>query len=321
MQSDGNLVVYQNGNDALATFTSGDNHLVMQTDGNLVVYNTGGLAQWDSGTAGNGFYAVIQADSNFVIYSPSNGAQWDYGSGLLTPVSTSSVGQKIVDHGGLTGRNPVLLCRRQPVRAHQDRMLEWRGYDCTGLDMYAVYQATGIVLPHSGAQGADGGGTRITSEAALEPGDLVFFGGTYDDFVHSGIYAGGGEFWDANDYGIPVQEHSLAWETSGAGALAFVGGGQLLTPRTTPTSERSAVHRWTSPQLHLAFTEQWPAGFGSPRRTRRPKADPRSSKSPPTNASLRIIRTQVTSLVCVASPVTTDETFDLVSGGRYQRRD
>jgi hypothetical protein len=31
-------------------------------------------------------------------------------------------------------------------------------------------------------------------------------------------------FWDANDYGIPVQEHSIAWETSGSGGLAFVGG-------------------------------------------------------------------------------------------------
>ena len=195
MQSDGNLVVYQNGNALWATFTSGDNHLVMQTDGNLVVYNTGGLAQWDSGTAGNGFYAVIQADSNFVIYSPSNGAQWDYGSGLLTPVSTSSVGQKIVNAAASQAGIQYCFAGGNQFGPTKTGCSSGVGYDCTGLDMYAVYQATGIVLPHSGAQGADGGGTRITSEAALEPGDLVFFGGTYDDFVHSGIYAGGGEFW------------------------------------------------------------------------------------------------------------------------------
>src|SRR5882757_7084225 len=31
------------------------------------------------------------------------------------------------------------------------------GFDCTGLTIYAVFQATGILLPHNGAQGV---GTR-----------------------------------------------------------------------------------------------------------------------------------------------------------------
>ncbi len=93
-------------------------------------------------------------------------------------------------------------------------------FDCTGLTMYAVYQATGIVLPHSGAQGTTGG-QRIYHQSELQPGDLVFFGGSYGSFEHAGVYAGNGEFWDANNWGVPVQKHSLAWEEHG---LPFVGG-------------------------------------------------------------------------------------------------
>jgi cell wall-associated NlpC family hydrolase len=226
MQGDGNLVLYHDGSALWSTGTSGSNfHLSMQGDGNLVVYSAGGVAQWNSGTSGADFYAVIQVDSNFVIYSPTNGAQWDYGSGLLSSGGGgTSTGQKIVNAAASQAGVQYCFDGGNQFGPTSTGCASGVGFDCTGLTMYAVYQATGIVLPHSSAQGADGGGTEITSQSALEPGDLVFFGGTYDDFEHSGIYAGGGLFWDANDYGIPVQEHSIAWETSGSGGLAFVGG-------------------------------------------------------------------------------------------------
>jgi hypothetical protein len=224
MQGDGNLVLYQGGTALWATYTSGDNHVIMQGDGNLVVYSANGVAQWNSGTSGANFYVVIQVDSNFVIYSPTNGAQWDYGSGLISSGGGSSVGQKIVNAAASQAGIQYCYGGGNQFGPTSTGCSSGVGYDCTGLTMYAVYQATGMVLPHSSAQGADGGGTEITSESALEPGDLVFFGGTYDDFEHAGIYVGGGLFWDANDYGIPVQEHSISWETSGSGGLPFVGG-------------------------------------------------------------------------------------------------
>ncbi|HEX8753209.1 MAG TPA: NlpC/P60 family protein [Solirubrobacterales bacterium] len=92
------------------------------------------------------------------------------------------------------------------------------GFDCTGLTIYAVYQATGKVLSHDGHQGTEGG-QRIYNESELQPGDLVFFGGTFENFDHAGVYAGGGKIWDALNYGIPVQEHTLAQV-----GLPFVGG-------------------------------------------------------------------------------------------------
>jgi hypothetical protein len=222
MQGDGNLVLYHSGSALWATFTGGPNfHLSMQGDGNLVVYSAGGVAQWNAGTSGSGLYAVIQVDSNFVIYSPTNGARWDYGSGLLSSGGGgTSTGQKIVNAAASRAGIQYCLGGGNQFGPTAIGCSSGVGYDCTGLTMYAVYQATGIVLAHNGSQGLDGG-TQITSASALQPGDLVFFGGSYSSFEHSGVYAGGGLFWDANDYGRPVQEHSMAWEEY---AYNFVGG-------------------------------------------------------------------------------------------------
>lgn len=99
------------------------------------------------------------------------------------------------------------------------------GFDCSGLALYAVYQATGIVLPHGSGMQAVNGGQVILDQSDLQPRDLVFFGGgSLANFEHVGIYAGGGEMWDANDFNVPVQEHSLTWEETGPDGLAFDGG-------------------------------------------------------------------------------------------------
>ena len=86
------------------------------------------------------------------------------------------------------------------------------GYDCMSLAQFAVYQGTGhaVALPSNGTQ-LKGVGTFIppqSTEAAdvseLKPGDVVFFGGSIDNYHHSGIFAGNGELWDALDDNIPV---------------------------------------------------------------------------------------------------------------------
>lgn len=96
------------------------------------------------------------------------------------------------------------------------------GFDCSGLALYAVYQVTGITLPHGAGMQSGPGGQVISSQSGLQPGDLVFFGGgSLANSEHVGVYAGGGMMWDANDYNVPVQEHSLAWEEA---AFSFDGG-------------------------------------------------------------------------------------------------
>jgi NlpC/P60 family len=92
-----------------------------------------------------------------------------------------------------------------------------KGFDCMSVAQFAVYQATGIVLPGDGSQ-PSGVGQFIAPEATIAqdtadllPGDVVFWGGTIDAFQHSGVYAGNGEVWDAVDVNIPVQTHTMSY--------------------------------------------------------------------------------------------------------------
>jgi hypothetical protein len=82
------------------------------------------------------------------------------------------------------------------------------GFDCTGLTLYAVYQATGILLPHGVGQNSAPGGTPV-ARSELQPGDLVFFGPSLAHYTHAGVYAGGGKMWDAQTEHVPVALHSL----------------------------------------------------------------------------------------------------------------
>jgi hypothetical protein len=109
------------------------------------------------------------------------------------------------------------------------------GFDCTGLTLYAVYQATGKDLSHDGRQATEGG-QIIHNTSELLPGDLVFFGGSLNNFEHAGVYAGGGKIWDALNEGIPVQLHTLAQV-----GLPFVGGARYWSGGGGPLAEGSFV--------------------------------------------------------------------------------
>ncbi len=116
-----------------------------------------------------------------------------------------------------------------------------KGYDCMSLPVYAVWQATGITLPSNGTQ-PSGVGTFIPPgnapyTAALLPGDVVYWGGTIDDYHHSAVYAGNGEVWDDFAPGSRVQLHTMAFlEQSYTydGAYRFWNGGQSVTPPPPP---------------------------------------------------------------------------------------
>jgi hypothetical protein len=119
MQSDGNLVLYQNasvspsgvwsGTPVWATGTNGKPvaFALMQTDGNLVLYNSSASptappntngnnannAYWASNTNGQaGAYAVVGNDGSFAIFSPSNpqSSIWHAQTKNESPVSPST---------------------------------------------------------------------------------------------------------------------------------------------------------------------------------------------------------------------------------------
>jgi cell wall-associated NlpC family hydrolase len=91
-----------------------------------------------------------------------------------------------------------------------------RGFDCSGLVMYAFAQI-GVSLPHS-SYAQYGMGTPV-SMSQLQPGDLVFFAGA----SHVGIYIGGGQFIHAPHTGDVVKISSL----SGWYASTFAGGRRI----------------------------------------------------------------------------------------------
>jgi peptidoglycan DL-endopeptidase CwlO len=91
-----------------------------------------------------------------------------------------------------------------------------RGFDCSGLVMYAFAQI-GVSVPHS-SYAQYGMGTPM-SMSPLQPGDLVFFAGA----SHVGIYIGGGQFIHAPHTGDVVKISSLSgWYSS-----TFAGGRRL----------------------------------------------------------------------------------------------
>jgi cell wall-associated NlpC family hydrolase len=143
-----------------------------------------------------------------------------------------------------------------------------KGFDCTTLVMFAVYRATGIVLPGDGTQ-PNGVGTYLPpqstiagDEAYLLPGDATFWGGSgINGFVHSGIYAGNGEVWDAVDVNQPVQLHTMSYlqniyHYDGAMRFWSAGGGGAPPPTPPPPATPGGLG---TPVVGMAAT---PNGWG-----------------------------------------------------------
>ncbi|GCD46429.1 NlpC/P60 family protein [Streptomyces paromomycinus] len=77
-------------------------------------------------------------------------------------------------------------------------------FDCSGLTSWAYAQADQSLPRTSQAQA--NAGTRIGSQSALKPGDLVLF---YGDLHHIGLYAGNGQVLHAPKPGASVRYESI----------------------------------------------------------------------------------------------------------------
>lgn len=77
-------------------------------------------------------------------------------------------------------------------------------FDCSGLTSWAFAQA-GYTIPRMSQDQANAG-TRIASQSALKPGDLVIF---YGDLHHVGFYAGNGQVLHAPKPGANVRYESI----------------------------------------------------------------------------------------------------------------
>jgi cell wall-associated NlpC family hydrolase len=141
------------------------------------------------------------------------------------------------------------------------------GYDCMSLAQYAVYQVTGITVPTNGellpgGTDWDGQGTGVgKDQSALEPGDVVFFGGSdLWHYAHSGIYAGDGEVWDALQTGIPVGEHTMADLT---GIYTNYQGGVSYSGSVTPPSFTVTTSSLPNATIGAAYSAPLTASGGT----------------------------------------------------------
>ena len=95
------------------------------------------------------------------------------------------------------------------------------GVDCSGLVQW-VYREVGIDLPRTAQEQFDA--TARVPRDQLQPGDLVFFAGTYpssDWLTHVGIYVGNGQMVNAPTDGDVVRTMSVFggfWGAHYAGA-------------------------------------------------------------------------------------------------------
>ncbi|MFH9467172.1 NlpC/P60 family protein [Streptomyces clavifer] len=78
-------------------------------------------------------------------------------------------------------------------------------FDCSGLTSWAFQQA-GVSIPRT-SQAQANAGTRINSQSALRPGDLIIM---RSDLSHVGFYAGNGQILHAPKPGAQVRYESIA---------------------------------------------------------------------------------------------------------------
>ena len=108
------------------------------------------------------------------------------------------------------------------------------GFDCSGLTTFS-YAAAGVGLPRT-AHTQYYAGPHVPPGAALQPGDLVFYG-TPARVHHVGMYIGDGKMANAPTFGKPVQVAFYRWtgdDYLGATRPAATGSTTGLLPYAPP---------------------------------------------------------------------------------------
>jgi gamma-D-glutamyl-L-lysine dipeptidyl-peptidase len=77
------------------------------------------------------------------------------------------------------------------------------GYDCSGF-VQMLERRRGIPMPRDAQPQAEWSGVVPVERRALEPGDLLYFGGSGKRITHTGMYLGDGKFINATTYQTPT---------------------------------------------------------------------------------------------------------------------
>ena len=160
MQTDGNLVMYQDDVCKIATWASGTYQkggykTVMQTDGDLVVLDASANVLWHSNTAGHpGATLAVQPDGNVVVYDGSK-AVWDAGTWHEKPTKKLWIAQD-----GATANSAIqtywhivlemsLNFGRMETNWTTGRALAFGGYKVIGTSCSVVHSTSASVASDS----------------------------------------------------------------------------------------------------------------------------------------------------------------------------
>jgi hypothetical protein len=322
MQGDGNFVEYQGPQAVWATGTgSAGSSVAMQSDGNLVVYGPGGNALWSSGTSGHpaaAFSLAMQDDGNLVIYTDGGSAIWSRATGVIggspspgvitAPIQVTGPtnirpGPSTISGGPLgvmpTGTSPGFICWTTGEVINGVDVwfkISWNGvtgYYASGLDNSTYSSDAQITskygIPQCGSSGGGGGGGGCGATAP-ECGAVAWaqsfvgkndYAGLCLTFVFKAYAAAGVNLWSlvtvpigSNTYPVDIWGH-LVGQTGGGtppyGALVFfasatgdrtlshvalsTGGGNLIS--TTDGVNDVSVHVETMAQHSYARYLGW----------------------------------------------------------------
>lgn len=146
----------------------------------------------------------------------------------LVGVADYAEGRRNIDKGSDVRITFAAICTPGPQNAAGDH---GGGIDCSELVEWSLRYGASIKLP-APAQTQYNSTPRVPYNQ-LQPGDVVFFGGTVggdvsgNNISHSGLYIGGGQMINAQDVGQKVKVADLS---TGYWQQHFVSGGRVFTP-------------------------------------------------------------------------------------------
>uniref|UniRef100_UPI0037C55BF8 C40 family peptidase n=1 Tax=Pseudonocardia charpentierae TaxID=3075545 RepID=UPI0037C55BF8 len=154
------------------------------------------------------------------VVAPPRGEATDFGPGVLADIAAAPPTTLIADRGIYEEREAQFTTALPDQRAQvaiRTAIAQiglpyvWggdgptngdAGFDCSGLTTFS-YAAAGVSLPRT-AHTQYYKGPHVPQGAALQAGDLVFYG-TPAKVHHVGMYLGGGKMVNAPTFGKPVQ--------------------------------------------------------------------------------------------------------------------
>ncbi|MGA3009881.1 MAG: NlpC/P60 family protein [Terracidiphilus sp.] len=105
-----------------------------------------------------------------------------------------------VEQGNVSASDPALTIDQTIQLAHRFLGITYTwggvstyGYDCSGF-MQMLVRQRGILMPRDADVQANWSGVMPVERKALQPGDLLYFGGSLARITHTGMYIGNGEF-------------------------------------------------------------------------------------------------------------------------------